>query len=271
MKVGIFTRGKQSHSHKWEQAFKEGLKFHGINAVFQTMGDRPRDLDLAVLWGVHNKTITDHFAHFFTDYLVLERGYIGNRTEYTSCGFNGLNGKADILNPPLNGDRYKLFQDFIKPVRKTKGEYIVIMGQLSNDASVKHIGFNNWLQKTYDSIKEITDIPVVYRPHPLDKDPFIPEGLDCILGKLDKVLNWAHCVVTLNSNSGVDSVLAGIPTVSMDVGSMVYGITNHNIESIIEPMFYNRDEWLKEISYRQWSLEEITNGTAWDFLRGFYE
>lgn len=270
MKVGIFTRGKSSHSYKWEMAFGEGLRRHGLDYKLQTIGDKPRDIDLGILWGVHKKDLTDHLRSFDKDYLVLERGYIGDRTEYTSCGFNGLNGNANFCFDYINDERLHLVQDHIQPIRETKGSYILIMGQIASDASVKHIGFNRWLHETYISIKEITDQKIYYRPHPLDNSPNIPEGLEVISGDLHDAMKKASCVVTLNSNSGVDAVLAGVPVISMDKGSMVYNVTKHHINDIIEPTIFDRAQWLREMSYCQWSIEEITKGIAWEHLKKRY-
>lgn len=271
MKIGIFTRGKNSHSHIWEEAFAEGLEKHGIQAIRHTIGDRPRDLDCGVIWGVHNKSLTDHFKAHDIDYIVLERGYIGDRTEWTSCGFNGLNGLGDFRNDDVGDERRHHVVEHLQPVRKSKGSYILIMGQIASDASVKRIGFNKWLQKTYDEIKDTTDKKVYYRPHPLDTNAFIPEGLEVINGDFHDVIAKAYCVVTLNSNSGVDTLLAGVPVISMDRGSMVYDVTKHLISDIINPEMLQRDQWLNKIAYCQWTMKEIKSGATWEYLRGKYD
>ena len=143
------------------------------------------------------------------------------------------------------------------------------MGQVSSDASVSHIGFNNWLQSTYMALEQITDKKIYYRPHPLEKEPYIPEGLEVLPGELHHALS-AYCVVTLNSNSGVDAVLNGTPCITMDKGAMAWDVTDHHLNAIIDPQTYDLDQWLNEMSYSQWSTDEMKNGEAWEHLRGFY-
>lgn len=271
MQVGIFTRGEDSHSYKYEDAFAKGLVQYDIYAEKYKPGDRPLDINLGVVWGVNNRSLIEHFIKNHIDYLVLERGYIGDRMEYTSCGFNGLNGRADFVSKNVDDKRIYHIERYIQPPRKSRGEYILINGQIASDASVKAIGFNKWLQETHSSIAKITDRKVYYRPHPLDVEPFIPDGLDVIDGNLQDAMGNAHCVVTLNSNSAVDATVAGIPSITMDKGSMAYKVTKHQISDIINCKVLHRNNWLREMSYCQWTINEMRSGQAWNHLRGFYE
>lgn len=247
-------------------AFKEGLERHGYKPEIKSWLDEV-DGELSVIWGTHNKRIVDSVI----DCLVLENGYIGDRKEYISCGFNGLNGNADFVQWKADDRRLDIVKPYLKEQKHNMGGYVVIMGQIANDASVKHIGFNNWLANTYRKLSLLTRKKIYYRPHPLDKEPFIPNGLNVISGDLHDVMAGAYCVVTLNSNSGVDAVMAGVPCIAMDKGSMVYKVTNKSIHDIMHLMLYDRSQWLKEMSYTQWTVEEMASGETWEHLRGFYE
>lgn len=260
MKTGIFTRGESSHSYKWEDAFANGLAEHGIYAEKYKSGDRPTDITLGVLWGVHNRALTQHFKQNNIDYVVLERGYIGDRTKWTSCGFNGLNGNADFVLQHADNKRLHLVRDYLQPARKKEGDYILIMGQIASDASVKWIGWNDWLQTKCDELKKDSDLPIYYRPHPLDHGPFIPRGLEVKGGELQDAIDGAAGIVTLTSNTGVDAMLAGVPVVCDAPGSMIYGID-----------ITNRGQWLQNMSYCQWSIEEIESGETWSHLKRRYE
>lgn len=274
MKIAVFTRGEQSHSYKYEMAFLDGLKSHGHKPSLVSWQYIPTDLDLAVIWGVNNTPLINCIERAGADYLVLERGYIGDREEYTSCGFNGLNGRADFCDDHRLRKRAKLFEEYLKPVRKNRStnRYIVIMGQVASDASVRHIGFNLWLSSVYEMLKRKTNRPIFYRPHPLEKEPYIPEGLQIIHGELHDVMQGSYMVVTLNSNTGVDAILSGIPCAAMDKGSMIWdlkaNITNpKHIEPINEA---KRRVWFNKLCYTQWSLEEMRSGEAWEYLKKKY-
>ena len=257
-KVAIFTRGIKTHSYKYEQAFADGLRSHGHKILYCSWGREPDvDIDLAVIWSIKDIHTINYLKERNIDYVVLERGYIGDREKWTSCGFNGLNGHADFCNNNSDDKRLHHVQKYMKPIRKTTGGRIVIMGQVASDSSVKHIGFNKWLKDTYDYYKHHG---VVYRPHPLEREPYIPEGLTVLEGTLEHAINNARMVITLNSNSSVDALLAGVITISCDLGSMI-----HNIG------LFSRKQWLKDMSYTQWTIEEMESGETWNHLKKRYE
>lgn len=266
-KATLFTRGNQSHSYEKEMAMAAGMRKHGVTIDLKSWQDS-HSTDLAVMWGVRNKRLINDVKANNSDFLVLENGYIGNRNNWVSCGFNGLNGHADFVTDNVGNDRLSLISNFVLPLREGVGKYVLIMGQVPSDASVRHIGFNKWLDGICNKLKGKCDI--VYRPHPLNTNAYIPDGVKKAKGGLLCNINDASCVVTLNSNSGVDTVLAGVPCVAMDKGSMAWEVTGHNIEDILEPNYYERTQWLNKMSYAQWSIREMQAGDAWDHLKGFY-
>jgi hypothetical protein len=73
--------------------------------------------------------------------------------------------------------------------------------------------------------------------------------------------------VTFNSNSGVEAVVDGVPTLSFDIGSMVYEVSGHLLDDIEEPKRFDRTQWLANLCYAQWNPEELRNGEAWDHLK----
>ena len=260
MKIGVFTRGKESHSYKYEKAFRDGLIEHGHDVTFYDWTDRPETIDMAVIWGINNEALIEHLKHLEIDYVVIERGYIGDREKWTACGFNGLNGHADFCNKNSDDKRLHYVLECKMPIATGIGGYNLIMGQVPSDASVRHIGFEKWLDKVYqDLLSNRHYLPVFYRPHPLELEPYIPRGLEVIEGSLESAIDDAETVYTLNSNSGVDATLRGIPVSASDKGSMVYGVT-----------LDDRDQWLKNMSYTQWTIEEMVSGETWNHLKKRY-
>ena len=58
---------------------------------------------------------------------------------------------------------------------------------------------------------------------------------------------------TFCSTTGVDAVLAGVPTVAHDAGSMVAGVTPG----------MKRLPWLSWLAYTQWTYREMEEGKPW--------
>lgn len=82
---------------------------------------------------------------------------------------------------------------------------------------------------------------------------------------LPETRSWNDCglAVTLNSSIGVEAVLAGVPTVTMDQGAMAWDVTGHQPTEIVKPP---RSEWLHWLAWTQWHWNEIEEGTPWAHL-----
>jgi hypothetical protein len=67
----------------------------------------------------------------------------------------------------------------------------------------------------------------------------------------------------LNSSIAIQTVMCGIPTVTMDKGSMAWPVTSHVINKITTP---DREDWCNWIAWAQWSHQEIKEGIPWDYI-----
>lgn len=267
MNLDIVIYG-ESHADTWLLAFKQGLQRHGINARRVLQGSCPI-ADLVVFWGHRRHAIIEAQCQNGFDYLVMERGYFGDRMEtWTSCGFNGLNGRAQFHNENSPADRWLPHVKLMKPWRTTPGEYVLIMGQVAGDASIKDVDITNWYRYVYETAEATFDLPVCFRPHPLSRQDAPFDDVHIVTGELRKALGRAHVAITYNSNSGVDAALAGIPVIAFDRGSMAWEIAAHEVEpATIMP---ERSGWAQNLAYCQWTMDEIRSGIAWDHLRQRY-
>jgi hypothetical protein len=203
----------------------------------------------------------------------MERGYIGDRMQWTSLGFNGLNGRAQFHADGMPGDRWsKYFNGWLKPWKES-GNYILLCGQVRGDASVRHIDIHRWL-KNMEHLCRATypEARVRYRPHPIEvqrKSYKTLKGVELSTRSLEEDLAEAAVCITYSSNVGVDAVLAGVPVIAVDPGSMVYHLASHNINE--PPVRPNRTQWAHNMAYCQWTFDEIANGDAWEHLKRRYQ
>jgi len=196
--------------------------------------------------------------------LILEAGYLGDRlTGWASAGWNGLNGRAEFHNADSPGDRAARWCRLLQPCRAFGAGTVVIMGQVAGDQAWHGVDPATWYRRTYALVKEATGRPVYFRPHPFGGSQ--NHGMEEIAGSLDEALALAGGVVTFNSNAGVDAVLAGVPTIAADPGSMVWGLVPS--APPFEPVDSGaRLRWLERLAYCQWTAEELRDGTAWDHI-----
>jgi hypothetical protein len=250
-------------------AAADGFKRHGIVPVL-LRPEQAAPCDLAVMWSA-KKTMCMETGRRA---LVMERGYVGDRFAWTSMGYDGLNGRADFSNKGMPGDRWRRnFADRMRPWRGNHdGDAVVIMGQVPGDASIRGVDIDQWYSHTAAAIRRAGH-KVGFRTHPvamqrLGYRPCIGVTYGGILGlkgPLEDVLARAKWVVTWNSNSAVDAVLAGVPAVACDGGSMAYAVTGHAVMK--PPPMPDRTQWAHDLAYAQWSIEEIRNGDAWEHLK----
>jgi hypothetical protein len=190
--------------------------------------------------------------------LVLERGYIGDRFYWTSMGLDGLNGYADFCNQGMPGDRWERhFAQHLKPWREPSDGPVLIAGQVPNDASLRGLDIERWCVQVSHRLR-MKGIPSVIRWHPKAL------GTPPTMVSLDDALHGARWLVTFSSNSAVDAVLAGVPAVTCDRGSMAWAVTGHDPTGA--PPIPDRTQWAHDLAYTQWNPDEIASGEAWAHL-----
>jgi len=254
-----------SHQLVWGMSFQKGLKRHGIEADLIQYGTK-QDSDLTVFWGhgVRNQQIREKQIRTGRHYLVMERGFFNDRFLHCSLGFDGLNGLANYLNHSSPSSRWLLSRSSLKPWNPW-GDYYLLIGQVSGDNSCNHINMLEW----YDEIISRTQVPVMFRPHPLDRSGRTPKGARISSASLERDMAKAKAVITFSSTAGVDAMIAGKPVVAYDPISMVYEIAAKDVrtDASREP---NREQWAYDLAYTQWNQKEIESGEAWEHLRGMY-
>lgn len=246
-------------------AVAQGLSRHGISVSY--FNDRPDDgVDFAVVWG-WRKGARLRAAGFAKPILVAERAYLPDRFEWTSLGWDGLNGRARWPEAQDGGERFwRHWGDRACEWERFDGYHLVI-GQVLGDTALTMVNFQEWVEETIDALDKM-GVDVRFRPHPeavrRGQQFRVPDYM-VIGGTLSEALSEATCVVTWNSNTGVDAVLAGVPAVAFDEGAMAWPVTSHNLsEPLATP---DRTEWFRDMAWRQWTMADISSGFAWSVVR----
>jgi hypothetical protein len=179
------------------------------------------------------------------EYLLVDRCSFGDTERFMSLvwGGHGRRGLHPMPEHPSPA-RWERIGTPLKPW-KARGSRVVLCGQ-TESFSPHYATLKDW----YEHVPTATH----FRKHPSGDNPTgLPDAVD--------FLNAT--AVTLNSSVGVQCVLDGIPTVTMDEAAMAWGVTGHDLAHVITP---NRQQWCEWLSYTQWSDDEIREGTPWAFL-----
>jgi len=238
---------------------------------------------------IKNKMIELDRQRIMLDCGILDDDRNRNINErYYSIGVDGIKRGANFYNQNSPKDRFKKRKLRIKEWRPS-GDNILIIGQTHYGAGLAHVGTesdpmsNMWTDPTdyYQNlvkrVQEYTDRPIVFRTHPIgDKEirnrirP--PEGVDNITltdatkVTMDEDLKNVWCAVTRTSNGAVDAVFNGVPVITEDPICLAYDVAGHTIKKIEDPEKPSRTQWLYDMSYAEWSLEEMRQGLAWQHL-----
>ena len=253
------------HIVAWCGAFAEGLMRHDFDV---TISEHASAADVVVLWGTRNREAVALQKSIGGEVCVLERGYLGDRFKWSSVSFGGeLNGRAIFRGPFQDPSRWeKNFTDLMRPWHRRDG-YALLIGQLQGDVSIKHVNIQDWYSDTAGALQG-AGWSVRFRQHPgaIERGHPPPQicGVPVLAGTLHEAMAGAGLVVTFNSNTGVESVLAGYPTLTMDPGAMAWPVTGHDVGSIVTP---DRDSWACAMAWKQWTIDEIASGACWDAVK----
>ena len=204
---------------------------------------------------------------------------------------------GDFKNSNSPRDRWDLIQKEqdieIKPWKNT-GDYILILLQNPIDTSLnsliqKYKTYAKWLDTVVTEIRNFTNEHILIRKHPgfiktgrFDNLKFLLEKYKNISfsqnygggnitnggSNLYKDLSNARLVVGYNSNSLVEAVCEGVPTVTLSEEGFSYPVSYKQINKNIlnNKCDIDRTQWLYDCSYAQWKMSEINQGIAQERL-----
>lgn len=248
LNIQILMKPNRQHHFDWCSAFALGVGADILET--QDKFDLIRDnTDLVVFWSMRWDAVIQDCKRMGIPFFCLEMGYI-DRENFASVNLNGLNGRSQLQVPNNNARCMK--HGWYQKDTKVPGNKIVIMGQMPGDRSLEGININDWALKVHERYKSI-GLHTEFKPHPLYRGE-IPK-IPIFTGDIHKDASY---IVTYSSNSGVDAWLNGVAAIAHSEMSMLWK-WQHKVG------FGN--EFINDLSYRQYSLEEFRSGEAWHNLQ----
>lgn len=201
------------------------------------------------------------------------------------------------------GDRWKRIQkeQNIKIHNwQSRGDNILFMMQRPGDSSLvpltrRYGSYENFVRDTIQQLREFTDRPIKIRMHPLR----FPQQMEILQPLLDSVpdvtisdhsrentrdrwisggdslyadFDHSWAVVGANSNSLTESVCYGVPTWCLNSTAMAYPVSQQSLQTIENPDLHtDRTQWLYNLAYSQWRLDEIKQGVPFKHLMQWYD
>ena len=185
-------------------------------------------------------------------FLLVDRCSFGSPSEWVTLVLDGHGRRGDHRTPTVrDGSRWEHHAVEVHPWRSPVGTRTILCGQ-TEPYSPRYSNIESWYDLVGPSCTH-------FRRHPASSQPL---SARCAASALPVADSWddVRVAVTLNSSVAIDTVLAGIPTVTMDEAAMAWSVTSHSPSDVITP---DRTEWLHWLAWTQWTYDEIREGTPW--------
>ena len=196
---------------------------------------------------------------------------------------------GDFLSDNSPSDRWEMmvkkFKVKYEPWRKSdQDDPIIFVLQPKDNWSMNELDPIKWFNDVYDKLRPATDRKFIVRPHPnhvaaMEKriDEF-PADVQVVIGQkffkgdekkhyrfnYQQALNNCHAVVTHNSTACIDSCVRGIPTFCTSDLALAWPVANKDLNNIETPEYPDRDQWVYDLGYKQWTEAEIKDGTVFN-------
>lgn len=161
------------------------------------------------------------------------------------------------------------------PEWRKDGDHILVLGQTPHGVGITNIASRDifkWSNATLKTIRQFTDRKIIYKAHPVQRK--MPKSVkNCeMIGadfgyNLKSLLDGAWCTVASASNGACDSILAGVPVITDNSMSLAYEVAEHDIRNIEQPRTPCIHQWLNDIAYAQWRIDEMKSGETWNFIK----
>ncbi len=297
MDIGIFL--KSANDVYFEQAliyFAEGLKQHGDNPKIIDK-ETYQDCDISIFFGswknsnyLHHK-LKSEIVKKCNKFVCLETPLIGRREvkpifddDSFRVGVNGfLNNSGIFYKGECPSDRWDLISkkfslkldDWNTPDPNAP---VLVALQLPHDASLRGCNIIEWAFNVSKKIRSVSKRKIVIRTPQLEKK-YEKKWIDELMNieniffqtgtkkNLIPTLKSCHCTITYTSGLSVDSLINGCPTIACNDGNFCYEVSQNDPLEVENINYFDRSQWINNLSYCQWDLLEIKNGKCWDHIK----
>lgn len=211
--------------------------------------------------------------------LNFKRGSSVSNNVY-QIGWDSIKGLGQYYNNNSPSDRWNKLDKELKDWEYS-GVHIVIFGQVRWGVGSQHIDIKGWYRNTLNALIDnnvLVDHAAVLRLHPnAQEEPFPKKTMNLKFTRDGNTflqdIQKALCTLSFSSHSIVEAVLNGRPSFccsKLSMGYPLFYIDNPGKCVELQQTMPDREkviQWLCDLCYTQWSVEEINMGLAWSHLR----
>lgn len=266
MKFSVWTQFGARNSVPVFEAFIRSINRLGHTVLLNEHGGN-YNVIWSVLW---YGRMRPNQQLFNSNAIVLEVGGLKRNITW-KVALGGINRDA-YFGPPNNDDtRVRKLNLSLREWNPKKNGAIVLCTQ--NPYSQQWVGqppMINWVSNTINQVRQYTDRTIILRSHPRAKISNLENKFDNVIRRdplfikgsyddfdYDPTQAWA--VINWSSNPSTQAIINGIPAFTGPT-SLAYPVSNHDFSMIEKPLMPCRKQWLNDIAYTEWTIDEISQG-----------
>jgi len=204
----------------------------------------------------------NHCIETNRDFYAIDTGYFGNDKKklWHRITKNSLQNLGPIVDRPA--DRLKLIGGY-RYKKHISGSTILICPPSAKVMNMfKQPSPEEWVEQTITELKKYTDKKIIIRLKPDRQDRVSTNTMEQALA------NDVHCLVTYNSIAATEALMHGKYAIALGPNSaqLICNTQLSEIERLRYPDEDTMDAYMRHLSYCQFNVIEMQDGTAWQIL-----
>lgn len=284
MRFSFYSRAPFQKQKALRDAVTAGAATCGDKVEGIEDGDGVRNVDGLILLGIggDNKRVYDAYAAAGKHTVLWDKGYTRGGGWFR-VAVNAFQPTEYFQMPPRPRDRLRALNlplDAYDTHGMSKRRHVLFDGASNKFCLWKGIpDWIAWGEETVRKIREHTDLPIIYRPRPshnnelererLRRVPDVVPDAELSARHLAEDFARARVVVSVGGNIGFEAVCAGVPHFATgdSIARPLSETDWARVDLPYVPLDEERRQWLADVSWCQWRLEEIASGEAWRVIR----
>ena len=272
MRVAYFPNQCALNSGPVLEAMLSSLQQAGHTCVAHDLNDSA-DCDAAIIWSAlwhgrmaKNKAVYESYRTQNKPVIIADVGalYRGQTwkialNHINRLGYYGHTENLDMDRPRKLGISLAL--------NLSRNPAILIAAQHRHSLQLDNQNHEEWVMDQCDAIRQVSDRPIVIRPHP--RSPLMIATLNNTItiekpAKIEGTYDSFnihfdyHAVVNYCSGPGIQAAISGTRPI---VGKYsLAGPVSITYENLDKPYDIDRDQWLVEICHTEYTVKEIKDG-----------
>lgn len=245
-----------------------------MDAIFNAITEgfpyayRNAQAEMYVLWGLigNNYQMMQTFPNQFTFCDMPYNGrLVGNSFEnsYWRWCYKGFHDKRKLNVPD---DRFKEWNLELQPYRD-EGEFILICPSSETmTRTINGVTQDRWIQNQYDRLKPLTNLPIRVRLKPRKNGTSGPAAETI---SMKEELKGCHALITNASLTAIEALAEGIPVFTDTSDCPAAWCAEMDYRKINKPELFEREELFYNLAYKQYSIKEFRDGTAYENINQY--